>query len=244
MKNVLCMKWGEKYDAIYVDTLYAMVARNITPPFRFVCLTDDPGAIRPEVECRPLPAIELGPAKPWAGWRKYSTFSPELHDLEGHILFIDLDVVIVGNIDAFFEHPGRFCIIENWSQAGQGIGNSSVYRWKSGDYLDFFEHFCTHADQIVPQYRNSQTYLSRTIKDLTWWPETWCRSFKRHCLPGGLLNLVLPPKIPEAVKIVAFHGDPKPPDAARGVWPGRPWFRRARAAPWIGNHWRAEVALP
>ena len=39
--NVLCMKWGTKYPADYVNRLYSMVARNMQRKFRFVCLTED-----------------------------------------------------------------------------------------------------------------------------------------------------------------------------------------------------------
>ena len=39
--NVLCMKWGNKYPADYVNRLYSMVARNMQRPFRFICLTED-----------------------------------------------------------------------------------------------------------------------------------------------------------------------------------------------------------
>ncbi|RZI92081.1 MAG: glycosyltransferase, partial [Rubrivivax sp.] len=48
-RNVICMKWGTKYGPEYVNRLYAMVRRHLTGDFRFVCLTDDPAGIRPEV---------------------------------------------------------------------------------------------------------------------------------------------------------------------------------------------------
>ena len=48
------------------------------------------------------------------------------------ILFLDLDLVIVASIDCLFAHPGAFCIIENWTQRGRGIGNSSVFRFEAG----------------------------------------------------------------------------------------------------------------
>ena len=47
---VLCMKWGDKYGPEYVNRLYAMVARHLRGPFRFVCLTDSGKGVRPEVE--------------------------------------------------------------------------------------------------------------------------------------------------------------------------------------------------
>lgn len=236
MENVLCMKWGAKYGPGYVNVLHAMVARHLEAPFRFVCLTDDPAGIEAGIECRPLPAIELGGARPHHGWRKLSVFSPELHDLDGPVLFLDLDVVIVAGIAPFFAHPGRFCIIENWSQKGAGIGNSSVFRFTAGDYVHIFDEFCSNARAIVGAHPNSQTWLSRAIGDKVYWPEAWCRSFKRHCLPPALLRRIRPPSVPAGTRIVVFHGDPKPPDAATGTWPGR--GRRLRPAPWVAEHWR------
>ena len=51
--NVLCMKWGTKYAADYVNTLYSMVARNMTRDFRFVCLTEDGVGLHEKVEVFP-----------------------------------------------------------------------------------------------------------------------------------------------------------------------------------------------
>ena len=45
MKQVICISWGPKYGAPYVNRLYAMVARNLTPPFSFTCFTDDAGGL-------------------------------------------------------------------------------------------------------------------------------------------------------------------------------------------------------
>ena len=39
---VLCMKWGTLYPASYVNRLFHAVSANLSGPFRFICLTDDP----------------------------------------------------------------------------------------------------------------------------------------------------------------------------------------------------------
>ena len=46
IKQIICIKWGTKYGADYANKLYGMVSRNITPPFRFVCFTDDTTDVR------------------------------------------------------------------------------------------------------------------------------------------------------------------------------------------------------
>ena len=145
------MRWGDRYGADYVNRLFAMAARHLSAPHRFVCLTDNTAGIRSEVECRPLPAIELADAPPHSGWRKLSCLSPELDDLGGPVLFLDLDLVIVASIDCLFAHPGAFCIIENWTQRGRGIGNSSVFRFEAGAHRPVLQRFCADAATDRPQ---------------------------------------------------------------------------------------------
>jgi hypothetical protein len=233
---VLCMRWGDRYGADYVNRLFAMVARHLSAPHRFVCLTDDAAGIRSEVECRPLPAIELTDAPPHSGWRKLSCLSPELDDLGGPVLFLDLDLVIVASIDCLFAHPGSFCIIENWTQRGRGIGNSSVFRFQAGAHRPVLQRFCADAAKIVRSWPNEQTYLSRSVGEVTFWPQSWCRSFKHDCLPARPLRPFREAGIPQDARIIVFHGEPKPPDAARGVWPQS--RTGLRPVSWIAEHWR------
>lgn len=234
--NVLCMKWGDRYGPAYVDRLFAMVARNLSLPHRFVCLTDDPRGIRPEVECRPLPTIELAGAPPHSGWRKLSCLGPALDDLDGQVLFLDLDLVIVAGIDCLFDLPGAFCIIENWTQPGRGVGNSSVFRFQAGAHRVVLERFCADAARIIGSYPNEQTYLSRSVGEVTFWPQSWCRSFKHDCLPARPWRAFRQAKIPAGAKIIVFHGEPKPPDAARGLWPES--LTGLRPVRWVDEYWR------
>ena len=233
--SVLCMRWGDRYGPDYVNRLFAMVARHLTPPHRFVCLTDDPEGIRPEVECRPLPAIELADAPAHSGWRKLSCLGPKTDDL-GQVLFLDLDLVIVAGIDCLFAHSGAFCIIENWTQKGRGIGNSSVFRFQAGAHHDVLKRFCADAAEIVRSWPNEQAYLSRSVGEVTFWPQSRCRSFKHDCLPALPLRPFRAARIPPGAKIIVFHGEPKPPDAARGVWPQS--LTGLRPVSWVDEYWR------
>jgi hypothetical protein len=230
------MRWGDRYGPDYVNRLFAMVARNLALPHRFVCLTDDPAGIRPEVECRPLPPIELADAPPHSGWRKLSCLGRELEDLGAQVLFLDLDLVIVADIDCLFAHPGRFCIIENWTQKGRGIGNSSVFRFQAGAHRAIPERFCTDAARIIRSFPNEQTYLTQAVGEVTFWPPGWCRSFKHDCLPARPLRRFREARIPPDTRIVVFHGEPKPPDAARGLWPKS--RTGLRPVSWVNEYWR------
>ena len=48
-KNVVCIKWGNKFGADYVNSLYRMVEKNLTIPHRFVCFTDNAEGIDPNL---------------------------------------------------------------------------------------------------------------------------------------------------------------------------------------------------
>lgn len=44
--NILTVKWGKRYDANYVNKLYAGIARNTTWKFKFFCFTDDSSGLK------------------------------------------------------------------------------------------------------------------------------------------------------------------------------------------------------
>ena len=41
MLKVVCVKWGDKYPAEYVNRLHNMVKRNLSQPYEFICTTED-----------------------------------------------------------------------------------------------------------------------------------------------------------------------------------------------------------
>ena len=55
------MKWGTLYGADYVNRLHSMVKRNLTLDFKMVCFTDDDADIIDEVDCYPIPEIDVDP---------------------------------------------------------------------------------------------------------------------------------------------------------------------------------------
>ena len=237
--NIICMKWGSKYGANYVNTLYAMIARNITLPFQLTCFTDDATGINPLVQIRELPRLDLPAGAPERGWNKLTTLGSDLGGLSGEVLFLDLDVVIVSNIDAFFTYPAPFAIIRDAKLRKRMIGNSSVYRFQVGRYADILASFRLKFAEIQQNFRNEQAYLSHAIQaknELNFWPEAWCPSFKYHCMRPWPLAYLQDARIPPAAKIIIFHGHPEPHEAIAGVT--HKWYRPVRPTAWVAEHWR------
>lgn len=242
--NVLCIKWGQKYGPEYVNKLHSMVSRHLKRPFRFVCLTDDDTGIDPSVEVKPIPAVgfdEFDQRKPWTfahGWLKLTSFANPLYDLQGRTLFLDLDIVIVESLDPFFEQEGDFIVIKEWDKK-DGTGNTSCYIYTIGAHVDALEHLKNQYPASIATVRNEQEFITQYLArqgKLRYWPDAWCRSFKRHCLQRGLLGWFKQPTIPAGARIIVFHGKPNPPDAIAGV--SGKWYRRVLPTEWVAEHWR------
>lgn len=237
--NVICMKWGSAYTASDVNILRHMVTRHLHRPHRFVCFTDDPSGLEAGIDVFALPAVPVPEGLEREAWAKLGTFTDPLGDLSGTALFLDLDLVVVDSLDPFFELPGRFCIIHNWTHPDRIVGNSSVYRFEVNSLGWVLDRYRQDPMGARNRYRNEQAFLSHALTDagvdLTYWPAAWCRSFKRHCMPHRLLAPFRRARKPESARIIVFHGNPKPQDAIRGEWKGR--WRRMRPAPWVGDYW-------
>lgn len=242
MKQVLCLKWGDKYPADYVNKLYGMVSRNISGDFRFICLTDDRNGIRPEVEIKAMPAFDLPEPMRRHPFRRMFIFQERLEDIEGDVLHLDLDLVVTGSIDGFFDYKPdlNFVVAENWTQPGQGIGNMSVFRFRVGALTKIWERFRPDPMEMMRLYRNSQTFVCRTLEQVEFFPPEWCISFKHSIMPRWPLNFVQTPRLPEDARIVVFTGKPDPHEAVEGRWPAK-WYKRfykhIRPARWINEYW-------
>lgn len=115
--------------ARYVNCLRAAARRHIGVPFRFVCLTDDPAGLHPEIETLPKPENAYG----W--WCKLALFAPNAFPKGERVLFFDLDTLLLANLDDLAAYDGPF--------AGLGcarsnrIFSSGVMAWPAGsvDYI-------------------------------------------------------------------------------------------------------------
>ena len=90
MNNIICVHWGTKYSVKFVNILYSMCHRNFTDKFKFYCLTDEVNqAFHYKVNPIRIPDPQFD-----GWWNKMHLYDNRL-DIEGNILFMDLDVVLV-----------------------------------------------------------------------------------------------------------------------------------------------------
>ena len=238
------MKWGSRYGHEYVNRLYKSIKKHTKRSTVLYCFTDDTSNIDKNIICKPLPNISLPETIACTPWRKMSLWQDPLYDLKGDVLFLDLDLVITGNLDRFFDFkPGFYCVIENWTQLGQKIGNTSCFRFPIGKYASIFEEFQKNPSKYWKKYHIEQIYLSTQIKDQVFWPPEWCKSFKHDLLPRWPLRIWKPAKLPQDTSIVAFTGKPDPDDVVNGHWPVKKSqiykkiYKQLKTPKWVLDNW-------
>lgn len=249
-RTILCMKWGTLYSAEYVNVLYRACQKAMRHPFRFICLTEDGKGIADGIEVRDIPDIGLSPQH-WCGggWPKISVFKPDLYGLSGRALFIDLDMVVLRDLDAFFDHPAPFITTDMGPAWGERDTYAKSKRLKPepgtcmfaftfGAETQILQRFGADIDRWVRDYNYEQQVIGFHANSMEYWPEGWVISFKRHLRQSIGTNLVLPPKAPpETAKVLAFHGNPRPSDLLKkGLWGRAPHVGRG-PVDWMVKYW-------
>lgn len=220
MVNFVCVNWGTKYGVEYTQRLYNMVKRNTTKEFQFYVLTDMVDRY-PNPEIKP---IELDTSdKGW--WNKLQMFKPGVLP-EGEYLYMDLDVVIVDNIDCFFEWQS-FAAIRDFIRPDNGLlpgkeYNSSALRfntkYSSGIYDYYIQNYKTWHDyqrqihffgdqNVISSYLNAYPSFHKPF------PDSWLWSYKKGVERGkhaGDRSEMFGRKIPQGGKVCVFHGEPNP----------------------------------
>lgn len=208
--SVVCvLKSGGDYDAEYVRKLRDGVAKHLTLPHRFICLSDV------DVPCERIP-LKHG----WKGWwSKLELFRPDV--VRGKTLYLDLDTVITGNLDAVATIPYDFAML-NIRAKDVKIGNSGamwfgkpqphVYRRfveKPDYWIDF------HVKHAENRYMGDQAFISDCFDHIP----------KLHqALPGFFQSYKydrLQDKVPPECAVVCFGGPPRPAQA--GGWVRQAW---------------------
>jgi hypothetical protein len=255
--NVICIKWGDVYDAKYVNILYNMVVRNTSYKVDFYCFTENSEGLDENIIIQPLPVLNtLKEYQTIYAYRKEAALCEDnLANLKNQrVFFFDLDIVIIDSLDELFDYPqnDKFYIVKDWNSKGDRVGQASVYSWVIGTLGYVKEYFEQNPKEVVDEFYNaSQEYLSSKVIEkygaLNFWPENWFCSFRFHCMPKfGPLRHFITPKIPniEGLKAIVFHGRPKPQEAIEGIWllDDKPKWKKlymaCRPTKWIEEYWR------
>ena len=148
-------------------------------------------------------------------------FNPE-HHLLGRNLFVDLDVIITGDITPLWQHgDSNFTICQDFNRVfvpKYDKVNSSVMAWSDYSMEDMYLKFTTEQKALLATHRGDQDYIGEYVKKPVLWPTPWVRSYKWEVWRGGIKDRTPntymsedhQSKIPPDCRIIAFHGKPKP----------------------------------
>lgn len=254
--NILTFKWGTLYPAEYVNRLFRGVKAHLRRPFRFVCVTDDARGLDAGIDAQPLPERPPELVKTYTygdAWPniyiKLCVFRKGFAGLVGPTLFLDIDQIVTGPLDGFFDHePGKFCIIRNWVEFRKRIfrrvplcGNSSCFRFDAGEASDYiYRNFLREIDTAMDDriYTTEQAYMTHAVglERISFWPGNFVRSFKRSCTWPWPLNHFLTPRFNPDTRILCFHGKPRPEQAIAGFH-GKHLNTWTRPCPWVKALW-------
>jgi hypothetical protein len=216
-----CVIHGDAYPWTYVERLYNMLQRNISPGIRLHVYTE---AHRPVPE--PLIKHELidwgisGPKRGW--WYKLQLFNSA--NFAGPLLYFDLDTVIVGNIDWIWNLPLRyFWTVQDfkylWRPTHQGI-NSSIMWWDTRLHNHIWRNFDPkEINTLIKIHPGDQDYLTQNLdaRNVRFFPQERVTSWRWQCKDGGYnfkQRMYQTPgsgtMVQKNTSVLVFHGKPKP----------------------------------
>lgn len=151
MISFFCTFWGTKYSKIYVQNLYKAVRRNFIGELNFYCQTDQKLNLDGVIE------LPFGKYKPINDGRfpdkpKLNFWEPNCWNISGRKVFLDLDVVVLGNLNSIIDNYENNPIInKSWWKEEQGIKinhlhysaltNGSIYIWEDSEFTnDIWSH--------------------------------------------------------------------------------------------------------
>jgi len=268
VKQIVCINWGTRYGQPFINRLYAMVKRNITPPFTFTCFTDDFTGLNSEILCEDLPPLSVKklPERTLGIWGKSRLWNTQLGSLKGPVLFLDLDLIVVGSLDPFFEvgNADDVVMARNQTTPFERLGQSSVFRFPVGKLEPLLEKFTADPQGVADEYRFEQRFVTRNAPGgVKFFPRSAVLHFKQDCRWPFPLNYFLTPTLPQAARIVLFPRGFHPKNAVEGRFGyrgktrtrlghlraafdsqsrgGEKFFRHLRhfilPTPWVGDHW-------
>jgi hypothetical protein len=215
-----CLIHGDLYEWKYVDILYAMLTRNLSIPIRLHVYTEyDRQVPEPYIKHSLIDWGISGPKKSW--WYKMQMFNTDI--FSGPLLYFDLDVVIVDNIDWIWQYPlTNFWTIRDfkrlWQPTFYGI-NSSIMWWDNTKTVDVWKKFTKFPiESTISTYRGDQDFITKYIVPpyLRFFDTDLVKSWRWECLDGGYdfhtrkHNAIGCGTDIGNASIMILHGNPKP----------------------------------
>jgi hypothetical protein len=221
MIDCACVIHGTGYDWEYVERLYYMLTRQLPGGIRFHVYTEHDRSVPPHMIKHILDDWGIGgPKKSW--WYKMQLFNPA--HFSGRMLYLDLDVVVVQNLEWITALPtDYFWTIRDFRYLQNPRLNSmnSSVMWFDVDRFSWvWDKFNSGPVlQKIQGFPGDQDFLNATIdhNQRRFFDDCKFQSYRWQCLDGGYnfnrrshhrpgSGTVIAPD----TSVVVFHGKPKP----------------------------------
>jgi hypothetical protein len=213
------------YGEEHARVLKSMIARNLTLPHRFVCISDR------AIDGVETVKIDMRTHVPRSRYAKLMTFRPDISEILGpRILQLDLDTVVVRNIDALVDRPEDLVL---WRNPCFGLNrrrtryNTSILLYRAGTRNDIWEKFDVRRTPVEMGQHTSgtdQAWVSHMAgENAPYW------SHRHGIYNAGTLQENSPtPKValPADARIVMFPGKRDP--GMSSVQKRFPWIEEHR----------------
>lgn len=260
MISIVVFKWSKPgyrsvFSAENVNVTRRMCARHFTDPHRFICVTDDPRGLDPQVEVIPLWGDFANVPNPtWANgpscYRRLKVFSKWFQDqVTDRIVVLDLDIVITGDLRPLWNRPEEFLI---WRPDHHGVPMcASMFMLRKGacpQVWDQFDHIMSPQLAGNAGFRGSdQAWITYCLgKDTPGWTTAdGVYGYKDNLVKGmkdmrKAPNVSISPRFAKHIKPVQNSGA-LPADARMVIFTGKPdpWDKEAISlSPWILEHYK------
>jgi hypothetical protein len=235
--TIACWKWKRTttghqlphvvdYGPEHVHTMQSMLERNVTVPYRFVCITDDPTGL----DCETIPLWEVYEAG--GCYHRLRAFSPEISEILGNrFCWIDLDAVIVDNIDPILSIEDDFAI-HQYAYKGKPEQhyNGGLVIMSAGVRAEVWDAFHPTASPRIIARMNEEKRLIGS-------DQAWIS----HVLGPGERTLGPADGVYEAMpmeKSRSSRNDRHPPKDARIVLFSGPRDPTSTPLPWVKEYYR------
>lgn len=206
---------SDYYPAKYVNVLYNSVKRNTTIPFDFILYAGAYAKNHPDLKAldKNIRVIHNN-FKQWWGGMLWWQAKPEGVETDT-VLYIDLDVVIVGNLDPIVNFPSDHAYMKDYPvdmcpRGKENDGNCSVALIRNGAGSRVWEEYekagmpqwdvlDPPAGRLFPLGAQGIMNDYKIKHDL--FPQDWVPSYKLDVAKRGVQ--------PDCIAI-SFHGRPKP----------------------------------
>ncbi|KRX07220.1 hypothetical protein PPERSA_00377 [Pseudocohnilembus persalinus] len=213
--NIVCVKWGTRYGYEYVNKLYRGIKRNTTLKFKFFCFTDDKEGLEPEITAKPL-------KEEWKRWWGKASLFAEDKDIEGSVFYIDLDMIVTGNIDEILQYQSAFAILKTdqfaCEQLNKGGYNSSIMIWDSSIMKPVYQVLKDNYDAITKYLNRFDFWLEMMIENAEFLNDKFTNNIADY-----LNDCKDKQQLSDQTKIVCFPRTPKPEDCHE-QWVYEHWF--------------------